>query len=184
VSTILRSTRATGHTARSKALTMLLQGLLVFQQARVAGLGRGVAMVYAEQSFRGQRTRAHRFMKNTPIDTWETGAAWLAPRTPDLRQVCIAVEWTALGACRGLEAWLIVEGRGLAFSRLFVHQDALKHRQTLVAWTMWSALSAMRQAGHTFLGTVERGCAKCDWVGASPLYPFRPLLLRLKRPPL
>ena len=30
VSMILRSTQATGHTARSKALTMLLQGLLVF----------------------------------------------------------------------------------------------------------------------------------------------------------
>ena len=33
VSMILRSTQATGHTARSKALTVLLQGLLRLQQA-------------------------------------------------------------------------------------------------------------------------------------------------------
>ena len=34
VSMILRSTQATGHAARSKALTMLLQGLLRLQHAR------------------------------------------------------------------------------------------------------------------------------------------------------
>src|SRR6516162_3395996 len=62
VSMILRSTRATGHTARSKALTMLLQGLLVFKQASLSGLGRGVAIVDAEKSFRGQLKRAHRLM--------------------------------------------------------------------------------------------------------------------------
>jgi hypothetical protein len=33
VSMILRSTQATGHTARSKALTVLLQELLCLQQA-------------------------------------------------------------------------------------------------------------------------------------------------------
>jgi hypothetical protein len=34
VSMILRSTQATGHTARSKALTVVLQGLLRLQHAR------------------------------------------------------------------------------------------------------------------------------------------------------
>jgi hypothetical protein len=33
VSMIVRSTQATGHRARSKALTVLLQGLLCLQQA-------------------------------------------------------------------------------------------------------------------------------------------------------
>jgi hypothetical protein len=31
------------------------------------------------------------------------------------------------------------------------------------------------------LVTVDRGFAKFDWVGESPLYPFMHLLLRLKR---
>jgi len=46
---------------------------------------------------------------------------------------------------------------------------------------MWYALIAMRQAGQTLLVAVDRGFAKFDWVGASPLYPFMHLLLRLKR---
>src|SRR5215467_8549483 len=60
VSMILRSTQATGHTARSKALTMLLQGLLLVRQASLSGMGRGVAVVYEEKSFRGQLKKAHR----------------------------------------------------------------------------------------------------------------------------
>jgi len=181
VSMILRSTQATGHTARSKALTVLLQGLLVCKQASLSGMGRGVAVIYAEKSFRGQLKKAHRFMQNTQIDTWETGAALFAHMTQDLRQVCIAVDWTALGAFRVLEACLIVEGRGIPFYSLFVHKDELKHRQTLAELTMWYALIAMRQAGQTLLVTVDRGFAKFDWVGASPLYPFMHVLLRLKR---
>ena len=42
VSMILRSTRATGHTARSNALTLLLQGLLACKQASLSGMGRGL----------------------------------------------------------------------------------------------------------------------------------------------
>jgi hypothetical protein len=95
--------------------------------------------------------------------------------------VGIAVDWTALGAFRVLESCLIVEGRGVPFYSICVHKEELKHRQTLVELTMWYALIAMRQAGHTLLGTVDRGFAKFDWVGESPLYPFMHLLLRLKR---
>jgi hypothetical protein len=62
VSMILRSPRVPGHTARRKALTVLLQGLLVFKPASVAGLNRGVAVLYEEKSFRGQLKKAHRFM--------------------------------------------------------------------------------------------------------------------------
>ena len=181
VSMILRSTQATGHTARSKALTVLLQGLLCLQQASLSGMSRGVAVVYAEKSFRGQLKRAHRLMKNAQIDTWATGAAWFAYMTPNLQQVGIAVDWTALGAFRVLEACLIVEGRGVPFYSICVHKEELKHRQTLVELTMWYALIAMRQAGQTLLVAVDRGFAKFDWVGAAPLYPFMHLLLRLKR---
>ena len=181
VSMILRSTQATGHTARSKALTMLLQGLLVFRQASVSGMGRGGAVVYEEKSFRGQLKKAHRLVKNDTRATWDTGAALFAHLTQDLTQVCLAVDWTALGAFRVLAACLIVQGRGIPLYSLFVHKDELKHRQTLVELTMWYALIAMRQAGQTWLVTVDRGFAKFDWVGEAPLYPCMHLLLRLKR---
>jgi hypothetical protein len=39
----------------------------------------------------------------------------------------------------------------------------------------------MRQAGQTLLVAVDRGLATLAWGGASPGYPFRHLLLRLKR---
>ena len=181
VSMILRSTQTTGHTARSKALTVLLQGLLRLQQARLSGMGRGVAIVYAEKSFQGQLKRAHRLMKNAQIDTWATGAALFVYMTQHLQQVDIAVDWTALGAFRVLEACLIVEGRGVPFDSICVHKEELKHRQTQVELTMWYALIAMRQAGQTLLVTVDRGFATCAWVGESPLYPFLPLLRRLQR---
>jgi hypothetical protein len=181
VSMILRSTQATGHTARSKALTVLLQGLLVFRQASLSGMGRGVAVVYEEKSFRGQLKKAHRLVKNDKIATWDTSAALFAHLTQDLTQVCLAVDWTALGTFRVLEACLIVQGRGIPLYSIFVHKDDLKQRQTLVELTMWYALIAMRQAGQTLLVTVDRGFAKFDWVGESPLYPFMHLLLRLKR---
>jgi hypothetical protein len=72
VSMSLRSTQATGHTARSKALTMLLQGLLVFRQASLSGMGRGVAVVYEEESFRGQLKEAHRLKPRQNRLCWLT----------------------------------------------------------------------------------------------------------------
>ena len=113
VSTILHSTVATGHTARRKALTLLLQGLRVFHQASVSGLGRGIAVLDEEKSCRGQRKKAHRLLKHEKRATWDTGAAFFAPLMQELPQVCLAVDWTALGAFRVLEACLIVEGRGI-----------------------------------------------------------------------
>jgi hypothetical protein len=181
VSMLLRSTQATGQTARSKALTVLLQGLLCLHQARLSGMSRGVAVVYAEKSFRGPRKRAQRLMKNAQIDTWATGAALFAHMTQNLQQVGIAVDWTALGAFRVLAACLIVEGRGVPLYSICVHKEELKHRQTLVELTMWYALIARRQAGQTLLVAVDRGFANFDWVGESPLYPCMHLLLRFKR---
>ena len=101
VSMILRSTQATGHTARSKALTMLIQGLLVFRQASLSGMGRGVAVVYEEKSFRGQLKKAHRLVKNDKIATWDTSAALFAHLTQDLTQVCLAVDWDGPGGLSG-----------------------------------------------------------------------------------
>src|SRR5262245_4398863 len=113
VSTIFHSPLAPGHTARSQALTLFLQGLLVFTPARLSGMGRGIAVLYAEKSFRGQRKRAHRLLKNAKMATGETAAAFFTQMTQDLTPGCRAVAWTALGAFRGLEACLIVEGRGM-----------------------------------------------------------------------
>src|SRR5262245_23654375 len=169
VSMLLRRTQATGHTARSKVLTMLLQGLPVCRQASLSGMGRGIAVVYGEKSFRGQLKKAHRLVKNAKMATWDTGAALFAHLTQDLTQICLAVDGTALGAFRVLEACLIVQGRGIPWYSLFVHKDDLKHRQTLVELTLWYALIAMRQAGQTLLVTVDRGFAQFDWVGESPL---------------
>ena len=131
VSRLLHSTLATGHTARSKALTVLLQGLLVFRQASVSGMGRGVAVVYEEKSFRGQLKKAHRLVKNDKMATWDTSAALFAHLTQDLTQVCLAVDWKALGAFRVLEACLIVQGRGIPLHSIVVHKDDRKHRRTL-----------------------------------------------------
>jgi hypothetical protein len=95
-------------------------------------MGRGGAVVSEEKRLRGQLKKAHRLVKQDKSATWETGAALFAPLTQDLTQVCLAVDWTALGAFRVLEACLIVQGRGIPLSSIFVHKDDLQHRQTLV----------------------------------------------------
>ena len=57
--------------------------------------------------------KAHRLLKHEKRATWDTGAAFFAHLTQELPQVCLALDWTALGAFRVLEACLIVEGRGI-----------------------------------------------------------------------
>src|SRR5215813_11322668 len=74
VSLILRSTQATGHTARSKALTMLRQGLLGCRQASFDGLGRGVAVVDAGDRCRDLVKLAQPMGYFDKIATWDTGA--------------------------------------------------------------------------------------------------------------
>jgi hypothetical protein len=181
VATIVKSTCLTGHTARIKALTILLQGLLVFKQASLSGMGRGVVVIYEEKRFRGQLKKAYRLMKNEKIENWETGAAFFAHMTQDLTQVFLSVDWTAVGDFRVLEACLVAQGRGIPVYRLFVHKEDLKGRQTTIELTMWYALIAMRQEGQTLIVAVDRGFAKFAWVGESPLYPFMHLVIRLKR---
>src|SRR5262252_6182404 len=67
VSMLLHSTLATGHTARSKALTFLLRGLLACKQASLSGKGRGIAIIYAEKRFRNQLKKAQRLLKNDKL---------------------------------------------------------------------------------------------------------------------
>ena len=137
VSTLFHRPLTTGHRARRQALPLFLQGFRRFKHASLSGMGRGGAVLYEDNSFRGQRKTAHRLLKHDQLDPWATGAARCAHRPHALPQVPLAVAWTALGACRGLEACLIVEGRGLPVASILVHNDAVTHRHTRGEWTRW-----------------------------------------------
>ncbi len=74
--------------------------------------------------------KAHRLIKHDKIDTWETGAAFFAHMTQDLKQVFLSVDWTAAGSFKVLEACLNVQGPRIPVYSLFVHKEELKGRQT------------------------------------------------------
>lgn len=97
VATILKSVSRTGHARRIKAITALLQGLLVVKQASLSGMGRGVAVIDKEKGFRGQLKRAHRWMKNQQVEDWPMAAAFFAYMTKGLQHVFISVDWTRGG---------------------------------------------------------------------------------------
>lgn len=86
-----------------------------------------------------------------------------------------------MGYFKVLEACLQVDGRGIPFYSLPLHQDELKGRQTTIELTIWYALIAMRQEGQTLIVAADRGFAKFDWIGESAFYPFMHLIIRLKR---
>lgn len=178
---ILKGISRSQHLARIKAATMLVQGLLFLKQASLSGMGRGIALLYEDKTFRGELKRAYRLMKNPELDCWETARAFFAYMSKELREVLIVVDWTQVGYFKVLEACLVVEGRGIPFYGIFVHEEELRGRQTTIELTMWYALIAMRQEGQTFRVAVDRGFAKFDWIGESPLYPFMHLVVRLKR---
>lgn len=170
------------HRGRLKAMTILLEGLLWLRVATLSGIGRGVALADTEHqvTFVSQLKRAHRLMKNEQWDQWETAAALFGYMTQALARVVIAVDWTQVGRFRVLEASLVVQGRGIPFYSLAVHQEELKGRQTTLELTMWYALMAMRQEGQTVLVVADRGFAKFDWLGPCPHYPWMHLVIRLK----
>src|SRR5215470_3340823 len=91
VSMLLHSTLATGHTARSKALTFLLRGLLACKQASLSGRGRGKAIIYAKKRCRGKEEKAQGLLRNDKLATGGTGAALFGNRTKDLQQNWVAV---------------------------------------------------------------------------------------------
>jgi hypothetical protein len=59
------------HRARVKALSTLLQGLLLLCEASLSGMGRGAALLDEEKTFQGQLKRAFRFLNNPQFDPWE-----------------------------------------------------------------------------------------------------------------
>jgi hypothetical protein len=131
-------------------------------------------------SFSGQLQRAHRLMKNPNFDSWQLASALFAYATTDLQRVLIAVDWTDLGSYKVLEASLVVERRAIPFYCLVVHKEELKNRQTTLEMTLWYGLSAMRREGQSLIVVADRGFAKFDFIGQSPLYPYIHLVVRLK----
>jgi hypothetical protein len=118
LSSVLSKCRLTAHRARVKALSTLLQGLLLLCESGLSGMGRGAALLDEQKTFSGQLKRAFRFLNNPPFDPWEVGNALFGRLTQGLKGVLIAVEWTQVGDFMILEATLVVAGRGIPFFSL------------------------------------------------------------------
>jgi hypothetical protein len=168
------------HLARSKALTWLLQGLLLMRQATLSAMGRGIALINEEKTLMSQLQRAHRLMKNDDFDAWELASALFGYATQNLDRVLIAADWTDDGEYKVLEASLVIEGRAIPLYCLAVHKDEYKGRQTTLELTLWYALMAMRREGQVLVVKADRGFAKFDWLGQCPRYPWMHLVVRLK----
>src|SRR5512134_719896 len=179
LSRVLSKCRLAAHQARVKALSTLLQGMLLLCEASLSGMGRGAALLDEEKTFRGQLKRAFRFLNNPQFDPWEVGKALFDRLTEGLEEVLIAVEWTHIGDFMILEATLVVEGRGLPFFSLSVPRSEIKGRQRTLELSMDYALAAMRRPGQTLYTLVDRGFAALDYVGPSECYPWMRRVTRL-----
>src|SRR2546430_4105414 len=71
LSSVLSKCRLTAHRARVKALSTLLQGLLLLCEASLSGMGRGATLLDERKTFSGQLKRAFRFLNNPQFDPWE-----------------------------------------------------------------------------------------------------------------
>lgn len=174
------STKKRWHLTRLKAFVLLLRGLLLLKQASLSGMGRGAATIDKEKTFIGEMQRAHRLIKNTQVKSWDLAQGLYRYMTQNLKEVLIAVDWTDVGDFKVLEASLLVAGRGIAFYSLAVHRHELVGRQTTLERTMCYALCALRRPGQVLRVVVDRGFAKFDFIGKSPLYPDMYLIVRLK----
>src|SRR5512134_4132337 len=180
LSRVLSNCRLAAHRARVKALSTLLQGLLVLGEASLSGMGRGAALVDEQKTFRGQLKRAFRLLNNPQFDPWEVGKALFDRLTARRQAVLIAVDWTHLGEFMLLEASLVVDGRGIPLFSLSVPKGEIKGRQRTLELTMEYALAAMRRPGQTLYTLVDRGFAALDYIGPSALYPWMHRVTRLK----
>jgi hypothetical protein len=180
ISRVLSNCRLTAHQARVKALSTLLQGMLLLWEASLSGMGRGAALLDEEKTFRGQLKRAFRFLNNPHFDPWEVGKALFDRLTEGRKEVLIAVDWTYVGDFMILEASLVVEGRGIPFFSLSVPKGEIKGRQRTLELSMEYALAAMRRPGQTFYILVDRGFAAMEYLGPSELYPWMRRVTRLK----
>jgi hypothetical protein len=162
LSSVLSKCRLTAHRARVKALSTLLQGLLLLCEASLSGRGRGAALLDEEKTFRGQLKRAFRFLNNPQFDPWEVGNTLFGRLTQGLKGVLIAVDWTQVGDFMILEATLVVAGRGIPFFSLSVPKSEIKGRQRTLELSMEYALAAMRRPGQTLYILVDWGFAGLD----------------------
>jgi hypothetical protein len=172
ISRVLSNCRLAAHQARVKALSTLLQGMLLLCEASLSGMGRGAALLDEEKTFRGQLKQAFRLLNNPHFDPWEVGKALFDRLTEGLNEVLIAVDWTHLGDFMILEASLVVDGRGIPFFSLSVPRSEIKGRQRTLELSMDYALSAMRRPEQTLYTLVDRGFSAMDYLGPSELYPW------------
>jgi hypothetical protein len=180
ISRVLSNCRLAAHRVRVKALSTLLQGMLLLCEASLSGMGRGAALLDKEKTFRGQLKRAFRFLNNPQFDPWEVGEALFDRLTEGLEEGLIAVDWTHVGDFMILEASRVVDGRGIPFFSLSVPRSELKGRQRTRELSMAYALAAMRRPGQTLYILVDRGFAAMDYLGPSELYPWMRRVSRLK----
>ena len=143
IASVLSKCRLAAHRARLKAVSTLLQGLLLLCEASLLGMGRGAVLVDEEKSFGGQLQRAFRFLNNPQFDPWEVGNALFGRLTQGLKQVLIAVDWTQVGDFMILEATLVVAGRGIPFFSLSVPKSEIKGRQRALELSMEYALAML-----------------------------------------
>jgi hypothetical protein len=180
ISRVLSNCRLAAHQARVKALSTLLQGMLLLCEASLSGMGRGAALLDKEKTFRGQLKRAFRFLNNPQFDPWEVGKGLFDRLTEGLQEVLIAVDWTHVGDFMILEASLVVAGRGIPFFSLSVPKGEIRGRQRTLELSMEYALAAMRRPGQTLYTLVDRGFAAMEYLGPSELYPWMRRVTRLK----
>src|ERR671923_2914910 len=167
ISSVLSNCRLATHRARVKALSTLLQGLVLLGEASLSGMGRGAVLLDEEKTFGGQLKRAFRLLNNPHVDPWEIGNALFGRLTQGLKAVLIAVDWTQVSDFMILEASLVVEGRGIPVFSLSVPKGELKGRQRALELSMEYALAAMRRPEQTLYTLVDRGFAALDYVGPS-----------------
>ena len=180
ISRVLSKCRLAAHQARVKALSTLLQGMLLLCEASLSGMGRGAAWLDEEKTFGGQLKRAFRFLNNPHFDPWEVGKALFDHLTEGLKEVLIAVDWTHVGDFMILEASLVVDGRGIPFFSLSVPRSEMKGRQRTLELSRDYALAALRRPGPTLYPLVDRGFAAMEYLGPSELYPWMRRVTRLK----
>src|SRR5512134_59514 len=180
LSKVLSHCRLAAHRARVKALSTLLQGLLVVGEASLSGMGRGAALLDDEKTFRGQLKRAFRLLNNPQFDPWEVGKALFDRLTERCQAVLMAVDWTQVGNFMLLEASLVVAGRGIPLFSVSVPKSEIKGRQRTLELSMEYALAAMRRPGQTVYTLVDRGFAALDYLGPSERYPWMRRVRRLK----
>ena len=180
ISRVLSKCRLAAHQARVKALSTLLQGMLLLCEASLSGMGRGATLLDEEKTFGGQLKRAFRFLNNPQFDPWEVGKALFDRLTEGLEEVLIAVDWTHVDEFMILEASLVVTGRGIPFFSLSVPRSELKGRQRTLELSMEYALAAMRRPGQPLYTLVDRGFAAMEYLGPSELYPWMRRVTRLK----